>query len=72
MKIFKIDGLKIYEKYFKDMLLSDFWNMEEIPKGIDPEQMKNFTEHLEKIKDIKLGPTTTVNDALMEIDLRQL
>ena len=72
IKLFTIDGIKIYENNFKNMLYRDFLHMEKVPKGVEEEQIKRLSDHLQKVQDMEIPPDATVHDVLLEIELRQL
>ena len=72
IKLFSIDPLKIYENNFKNMLYSDFIHLEKIPKGVEEESVRDLTEYLQKAKSIDIPTNATVNQVLLEIELRQL
>lgn len=69
MKLFKIDGYKIYEKNFKNMLLKDFFDMTEVPKGVDSESMKRFSDYISQAKDLNLPENVTVDQAMLELEI---
>jgi hypothetical protein len=50
MKLFKIDETKLYEKYFSNMTVGQFFSLDSIPKDVDEHHMHNIGEFLKKVK----------------------
>lgn len=50
MKFFKIDEVKLFEKYFDKMTVKEFFELESIPDGVDEIQMRNMGKFLKKVK----------------------
>ena len=44
MKLFKIDEYKLYERYFQHMKVVEFLSLDNIPRGVEPEQLKNIRD----------------------------
>lgn len=51
MRLFKIDESKLYEKYFTDMTVGQFFSLDSIPKDVEEQHMYNIGEFLKKVKE---------------------
>jgi hypothetical protein len=69
MRLFEKNGQKIFDEIFKDMLLSDFFALNDIPEGVDINNMKKLTEMLMPIRNLNLPSTTTILEALTIIEI---
>lgn len=54
MKLFKIDESKLYDKYFTQMTVGQFFTLDSIPKDVEENHMYNIGEFLKKIKENNL------------------
>lgn len=50
MKLFKIDEKVLFEKYFFNMTVKDFFSLDHIPKDVEEKHMRHIGEFLEKVK----------------------
>ncbi len=75
MKLFKIDEYKLYEKYFENMKVSEFFALDHIPENVEPEHMRNMADFLKAEKkyfsDNKLGAGHTINQEKYEEEMSE-
>ena len=50
MKLFKIDEYKLYEKYFENMTVSEFFALDTVPKNVEETHMRSLTGFLQAEK----------------------
>ncbi len=70
MKFFKIDEVKLFEKYFDKMTVGEFFELESIPDGVDEVQMRNMGEFLKKVKSENANQDlgdVTIGEVLIQI-----
>lgn len=65
MKLFVKNGQKIFDEIFKDMPLSQFFSLNDIPKGVSIEGIKKLSDLLLPIKKLNLSEDITVFEALI-------
>ncbi len=51
MQLFKIDEKVLYEKYFENMTLKEFFELDHIPKNVEENHMRNMAVFLKKVTD---------------------
>jgi 4-hydroxyphenylpyruvate dioxygenase-like putative hemolysin len=51
MQFFKIDEKKLYEKYFENMTVREFFELDHIPKNVEENHMRNMAIFLKKVMD---------------------
>jgi 4-hydroxyphenylpyruvate dioxygenase-like putative hemolysin len=51
MQFFKIDEKKLYEKYFENMTVREFFELDHIPKNVEENHMRNMAIFLKKVID---------------------